>query len=141
MKKNLNIIQIRGIKGLCVAGIVVCCLAAGFIVFPGWVWMHIWNYAVSYIPQLPAIGLLQGILLWGIIIAAYFTFRREKLVVCVRSPQGLSEEELKSVFADIKKQSQDDPVLQAMLKSREAELKVNATIEPDKKDSGEIRKD
>ena len=142
MKKNLNVIQIRGIKGLFIAGMVVCCLFAGFIVFPGWVWMQLWNMVSSYITNIPQIGLIQGILLWGIIIAAYFTFRKEKIVVCVRSPKGLSEDELKAVFADIKKQSIDDPVLQAMMKAREAELKIN-TNEPDsdKTKTKKIRKD
>jgi len=65
-------------------------------------------------------------LLWGIILAAYFVFRKERVVVCMKSPQGLSEEELKAVFADIKKQSLEDPILQAMLKAREAELKYKA---------------
>ena len=126
MKKNLNIIQIKGVKGLIFAGIVVCCLFAGFIVFPGWVWMNIWNFIASKVLEIPAIGLFQGILLWGIMVATYFTFRKERVVVCVKNPQGLSEEELKSVFADIKKQSQEDPILQAMLKAREAELKIKS---------------
>ena len=124
--KKMNVIQIKGIRGLVVAGLVVCCLAAGFIAFPGWVWMHIWNFFASYTINIPAIGLFQGILLWAIIIACYFTFRKEKVIVCMKSPQGLSEEELKSVFADIKKQSLEDPILKAMLKAREAELKYKA---------------
>ena len=126
MKKNLNIIQIKGVKGLIFAGIVVCCLFAGFIVFPGWVWMNIWNFIASKFTEIPSIGLFQGVLLWGIIVGTYFTFRKERVVVCVKNPQGLSEEELKSVFADIKKQSQEDPILQAMLKAREAELKIKS---------------
>ena len=126
MKKNLNVIQIKGIKGLVIAGLVVCCLAAGFIAFPGWVGMHVWNYLASYIETIPSIGLFQGVLLWGIIIASYFTFRKEKVVVCLKSPQGLSEEELKAVFADMKKQSLEDPILHAMMKAREAELKYKA---------------
>lgn len=126
MKKNLNVIQIKGIRGLIIAGLVVCCLAAGFIAFPGWVGMHIWNFVAAQVESMPAIGLFQGILLWGIIIAAYFTFRKEKVVVCMKTPQGLSEEELKAVFADVKKQAQEDPILQAMLKAREAELKYKS---------------
>lgn len=43
----------------------------------------------------------------------------------MKAPQGLSDEELKAVFADIKKQAQDDTILQAMIKAREAELKLN----------------
>lgn len=124
MKKNLNVIQINGIRGLIMAGFIVICLAAGFIGFPGWVCMHMWNFVASYTIQIPTIGIIQGLLLWGIMVAAYFTFRKEKLVVCMKSPQGLSEEELKAVFADIKKQAQDDKIIQTMLKAREAELKI-----------------
>ncbi len=128
MKKNLNVIQIRGVKGLILVGMLICCLAAGFIAFPGWVAMHIWNFTAAYL-EIPAIGLIQGILLWGIIVASYFTFRKEKLVVCMKSSQGLSEEELKTVFADIKKQAADDKIIQAMLKAREAELKTKEAEE------------
>lgn len=128
MRNNLNVIQIRGVRGLIIAGLVVCCLAAGFIVFPGWVGMQAWNLMASYVESIPAIGLIQGVLLWGILIAAYFTFKKDRVVVCFKSPKGLDEEELKAVFADIKKQSAEDPVLQAMLKAREAELKMKQEV-------------
>ena len=124
MKKNFNVIQINGIRGLIMAGFIVTCLIAGFGVFPGWVCMHLWNFGVSFTESLPSIGLIQGLLLWGIMVATYFTFRKQKLVVCMKAPQGLSDEELKAVFADIKKQAQDDTILQAMIKAREAELKL-----------------
>lgn len=109
------------------AGFIVCCLAAGFIVFPGWVAMSVWNFAASYSLQVPTIGIFQGGLLWGILVASYFTFRKDKFVVCMRTPQGLNEEELKAVFADIKKQADDEKILQSMLKARETELKLKET--------------
>ena len=86
--------------------------------------MCIWNSLVKYATQIPNINIIQGTLLWGIIIVSYFIFRKEKLVVCVKSPQGLSEEELKAVFADIKKQANEDKIIQTMLKARETELKI-----------------
>lgn len=131
MKKNLNIIQIKGIRGLIIAGMVVCCLVAGFIAFPGWVGMQLWNLMASYVNELPTIGLIQGVLLWGIILTSYFIFRKEKVVVCMKTPQGLSDDELKAVFADMKKQSMEDPILQAMMKAREAEMKYRAQQEQD----------
>ncbi len=130
MKKNLNVIQIKGVRGLILVGLVVSCLIAGFVVFPGWVAMNVWNLFGEYIPK---IGLIQGLLLWGIIVASYFIFRKERLVVCMRSPQGLNEEELKAVFADIKKQAQEDKILQAMMKAREAELNIKNEENDDKK--------
>lgn len=136
MKKRLNVIQIKGIRGLILAGLIVSCLVAGFVAFPGWVGMHIWNYIATLFNVLPTIGLFQGVLLWGIIAVSYFTFRKEKVVVCMKSPQGLNEDELKAVFADIKKQSLEDPILQAMMKAREAELKYKM-----QKDIEEIEED
>ena len=133
MKKNLNVIQIKGIKGLIMLVMVGCCLVAGFIVFPGWVAMYIWNVLASLVNNAPSIGIIQGVLLWGIIVASYFTFRKERVVVCMKTPQGLNEEELKAVFADIKKQTQDDKIIQAMLKARETELKLNEKEEDNKK--------
>ena len=133
MKKNLNVIQIKGIKGLIMLVMVGCCLVAGFIVFPGWVAMNIWNVLASLVNNAPSIGIIQGVLFWGIIVASYFTFRKERVVVCMKTPQGLNEEELKAVFADIKKQTQDDKIIQAMLKARETELKLNEKEEDNKK--------
>ena len=133
MKKNLNVIQIKGVKGLIMLVMVGCCLVAGFIVFPGWVAMNIWNVLASLVNNAPSIGIIQGVLLWGIIVASYFTFRKERFVVCMKTPQGLNEEELKAVFADIKKQTQDDKIIQAMLKARETELKLNEKEEDNKK--------
>ena len=43
----------------------------------------------------------------------------------------MSEEELKSVFAEMKKQSLEDPILHAMMKAREAELKYKSQQELD----------
>ena len=127
MKKNLNIIQIKGVRGIIMAIGIVCCLIAGFIVFPGWVLMQLWNYITSFVLSMPTIGLFQGILLWAIMITSYFLFRKERVVVCMKSPQGLSDEELKAVFADMKKQAQEDLILQAMLKAKEAEEKYKQT--------------
>ena len=124
MKKNLNVIQIKGFRGIMMVALIGCCLAAGFIAFPGLVAMKLWNFAVNFNASIPHIGIVQGILLWGILVASYFTFRREKLIVCMKSHQGLSEEELKAVFADVKKQAQDDTILQAMIRARENELKL-----------------
>ena len=137
MKKKLNVIQIKGMKGLLLAVFVVCCAIAGFIVFPGWLGMNLWNLGASYIESLPNIGLFQGVLLWAILVTSYFLFRKEKVVVCFKSPEGLSEEELKSVFADMKKQVHEDPVIQAMLKAREAELKYKAQQEMENKETAQ----
>lgn len=142
MKKNLNVIQIKGIKGLIILGLVLCCLTAGFVVFPGWVAMHIWNAIAEFINFVPLIGIVQGVLLWGIIVASYLIFKKDRIVVCVKSPKGLNEDELKAVFADLKKQNAEEKIISAMMKAREAELKIQEddknSIECEKKTSDEI---
>jgi polyhydroxyalkanoate synthesis regulator phasin len=124
MKKNFNIIQIKGIRGIIYVAFIVCCLAAGFGWFPGWVCMKIWNVLAAKVIQIPTIGIIQGMLLWGIVAASYFTFRKEKLVVCMKASDELNEEELKSVFEDLKKQAKDDVFLKNMLNARKAELRI-----------------
>ena len=140
MKKNLNIIQIKGIKGLIFAGFVVICLAAGFIAFPGWVCMQLWNIIASYTTTMPAIGIFQGLLLWGILVISYMVLRKERVVVCMKTPQGLSEEELKMILADMKKQAQEDPMYQALMKAREAELKYKQASDATVTESEELVK-
>ena len=131
MKKNLNVIQINGFRGIIIAGFVVTCLAAGFIAFPGLVAMKLWNIIANHVEQLPLIGIIQGILLWGIIIVAYFTFKKNKHVICIKSAEGLSEEELKAVFADIRNQAQNDMIIKNMIKARETELKIKNLCDAD----------
>ena len=49
MKRNAKIIQISGLRGILMAIFIVTCLAAGFVVFPGFVAMNIWNhFALNY---------------------------------------------------------------------------------------------
>ena len=67
MKKNFNVIQIKGFRGIIMAIFIVTCLSAGFIVFPGWLCMQIWNIIASYTLNIPLIALLQGILLGGLL--------------------------------------------------------------------------
>lgn len=124
MKRNFNVIQIKGVMGIVYLVFIGICLAAGFGWFPGWVCMKLWNISSTYIPQIPAIGIFQGILLWGIIAASYFTFRKDKLVVFMNASEGLSEEELKAVFAHMQKNIKDDVFLKSMLKARDAELRI-----------------
>ena len=131
MKKNINVIQIKGFRGILYIAFIGCCLAAGFGWFPGWICMKLWNLASLYVQQIPSIGIFQGLLLWGIIAASYFTFRKDKLVVCMKASEGLSEEELKAVFADIKKQAKDETFIKTMLKAHDAELRINNLSESD----------
>ena len=143
MKRNLNIIQINGIKGLLYVGFIVSCLAAGFVAFPSIVCMKVWNFTSGFTTTIPQIGIVQGLLLWGIIAGCYFTFRKEKLVVCMKSTDGLNEEELKAVFAEMKKHAREDVFVKNIMKAQQAELKIKNLSESDipKTDSSTEKKE
>jgi len=124
MKKGLNVIQIKGISGIIYLAFIGCCLVAGFAWFPAWSCMKLWNVVSGFVNQIPSINIIQGFLLWGIIAGSYFTFRKEKLVVCMRAEEGLTEDELREVFANMKTQAKEDLFLQNLFKARQAELKI-----------------
>ncbi len=124
MKKGLNVIQIKGVSGIIYIAFIGCCLVAGFGWFPAWSCMKLWNVLAHYVEQIPSIGIFQGFLLWGIIAGSYFTFRKEKLVVCMRAEEGLTEDELREVFANMKAQAINDKILKNMFKAQKAEFKI-----------------
>lgn len=103
MRKNAKIIQINGLRGLLVAFFIVTCLAAGFVVFPGFVAMNLWN---KFAINLPQINLYQGILLWAIVAIIYFITTKQSFAVSFGAPKELSEEELRVLMNRVKIQSQ-----------------------------------
>lgn len=123
MRRNARIIQINGLRGLLTALFIITCLAAGFIAFPGFVAMNIWNYfAGSNVPQ---INLYQGILLWAIIFLTYFIATKQRVAVSFASPRELNEEELKTLMERVKMQSQARMINKMILKNLEENEKIS----------------
>lgn len=123
MRRNAKIIQINGFRGLLTALFIITCLAAGFIAFPGFVAMNIWNYfAGSNVPQ---INLYQGILLWAIIFLTYFIATKQRVAVSFASPRELNEEELKTLMERVKMQSQARMINKMILKNLEENEKIS----------------
>ena len=90
MKRNAKIIQISGLRGILTAIFIVTCLAAGFVVFPGFVAMNIWNhFSGNYV-----LNIYQGILLWAIIALICFIANKQRFSVSIETPKELSEEEM-----------------------------------------------
>ena len=115
MKRNTKIIQISGLKGLITAIFVVICLAAGFVAFPGFVAMNIWNhFAGSFVAE---INLYQGILLWAIVALIYFIANKQSFSVSFEAPKELNEEEMNVLMDRIRMQSQAKMLNQMMIKN------------------------
>ncbi len=122
MKRNARIIHIAGLRGLITALFIVTCLGAGFIVFPGFVAMSIWNYFAA--GNMPEINLFQGILLWAIIALTYFISSKQSVAVSFATPRELNEEELKTLMERIKMQSQAKMINKIILKNLEEQEKT-----------------
>ncbi len=103
MRKNAKIIQINGLRGLIMAMFIVTCLIAGFVIFPGFVTMNIWNYFATFIPKL---NIYQGVLLWAIIAFILFVINKQTFSVTIASPKELNDEEMNMLMERIKMDSQ-----------------------------------
>jgi hypothetical protein len=100
--KKMRIIQISGIRGILLAVFVGICLVAGFVGFPGYVAMHLWNR----FELLPAINLYQGMLLWAIAaILIYIANDRKKFLVTTKHSSRMTEEELQKILDKIQNDS------------------------------------
>lgn len=106
MKKNkLRVLQIRGFRGLLLTVFVLTCLIAGFIAFPGFVTMNIWNYFASQITSLQPLNFYGGTLLWAIVLMSIFITKKKNFAISFGAPQELTEGEVKEVISKIKSQN------------------------------------
>ncbi len=117
MRRKTKIIQISGIRGLCFALFTFSCLAAGFVAFPAIVAMHIWNFAAEFI-AMPIINFWQGLMLWTIVaITGFIINDRKKFLVAFKTPDKLTDQEVKSILEHAKMHSQGRFLNSMILKS------------------------
>jgi hypothetical protein len=102
----MRVVQISGLRGILMVVFIGICLIAGFIGFPAIVAMNIWNYIANYI-AIPTINITQGLMLWGIVaVTGYIINEKQKYLFTFTPKNKLSEEEVKRVLENIKRQSQ-----------------------------------
>lgn len=115
MKRKTRVIQIDGFRGLVLALFAVVCLAAGFVAFPGFVAMSIWNHFQA----LPAINLFQGVLLWIIVAMSLYLANGRKVQISFASPRELTDAEMNKLMERVRLQSQVKMLNAMMLKAGE----------------------
>lgn len=101
-KNNVRVIQINGFRGLLLSFFIVSCLVAGFIAFPAFLTMNIWNYLVAKSVSLPAINFSQGVLLWAIVVISAFLFNKKRFIVSFSAEQELSENQVQRIVSKVK---------------------------------------
>lgn len=100
MKNKCTVIQISGLRGILIAGFVVACIVAGFVVFPGWCCKQMWNYIAGFVAGMPVMELKHGLILWIIIaLVSYVTmFGKFKVsFIEAKDEQDLTPDKLKDM--------------------------------------------
>ncbi len=111
MKKNLRVVQINGFRGLFLSLFIISCLIAGFVAFPSFIVMSLWNYLAVKTGSLYSLNFGEGLLLWGIITFSIYIFNKKKLIVSFNSQQELTEDEVRDVVSKIKSQAIEHKIL------------------------------
>ncbi len=103
MNRNYKVIKINGFRGVLTAIFIIGCAAAGFIIFPGWVCMNIWNAFVAKTFVFPMMTLVHGSILWAIIALSIYALNNSRSLVGFSSHPTLSEEQIKDIMDRVKK--------------------------------------
>lgn len=105
MNKKGRIIEIRGFKGLMLAVFAGCCIVTGFTVFPGYIAMSLWNITAKYIPDMPTMQLLHGVMLWIIIFLLWYAFSGRQFGLQIGYDP--SDERLQELVEQIQRENED----------------------------------
>ncbi len=117
----MKIIQIDGIKGLISAVFIGACLFAGFVIFPGYSAMYLWNRYLTAEYMFPVLNLFQGVLLWAIVAISYCILSKKGFAVSFKETPELSDEELDKILQSAKFGPRM-PVIHKVIKSEKIEL-------------------
>lgn len=101
-KNNVRVIQINGLRGLLLTFFIISCLVAGFIAFPAFLTMNIWNLFIAKSASLPTINFAQGVLLWAIIIISGFIFNKRKFILSFSAEEELSDTQVQRIVSKVK---------------------------------------
>lgn len=102
MNKNYRVIKINGFRGILTAIFVVCCLVTGFVVFPGWIAMHLWNYVASFYVLMPKMQLMHGVILWAIIALSIYGLNNNRMLIGFSTPPSLSDDQIKDIMTRVR---------------------------------------
>jgi len=121
MRRNAHIIQITGFRGILITVFVVSCLGAGFIGFPAFVAMHLWNYVSNFV-AIPTISFVQGLMLWAMIaITGFIINDRKKFLVAFNPKTELSEEEINRIMERVRFQRNAEFINSMIIKEKKEE--------------------
>ena len=100
MKRNIKVVEINGLRGLFIIVFAIICAGAGFILFPAWLLMSVWNWFATYIYQLPHMHILHGFMLYLALVLFYIATGSHKNCVNISSA-NLNKSHIAAMMKDI----------------------------------------
>jgi len=107
MNKNFKIIQINGLSGLLLLGMITTGVICGFVLFPVWVMMIGWNSIVNDILKGPSINYFQAFLLWLVVALLFYLILKNSVSIKVQGPENMSETDIKEIVNEIRQEKED----------------------------------
>lgn len=100
MKRQIKVVEIKGIKGILVIAFAITCLIAGFVFFPAWAIMNLWNLFSTYIYNIPQMNFIHGFMLYTIFVLLYFATNSHKSCFGITSPK-MTKSNIATLLNDI----------------------------------------
>ena len=107
MNRKIKVVEINGFKGMLVIAYAVICAVAGFVVFPAWMLMSLWNMLGTYVYHLPHMSLIHGFMLYAIFVLLYFATTSHKTCFGITS-KTLSKSHISAMMKDIDDERKDN---------------------------------
>lgn len=105
MRNRLKILEINGFRGLLLVIFIVGCAISGFVLFPSWFLMQVWNAFAAYFTAMPTMQIVHGAMLWAIIVLSVYAANKDRVFVSCKSPQIISDEQIKEIVKKTRMQS------------------------------------
>ena len=97
--KKIKVINLSGYRGILLVTYAIICAAAGFILFPAWAIMALWNYIGTYIYGLPHMSIIHGFMLYAVLILLYFATSQNKPLLGLSS-NNLSQAQIAALMKE-----------------------------------------
>jgi hypothetical protein len=102
MNKNFKVIQISGLSGILLVGIIFTGIFCGFMLFPIWVVMMAWNVAIASTFNAPVINYVQAALLWSAIILVLYILLKNSISIKIQKEDYFEQRDIKDIINEIK---------------------------------------
>ncbi len=116
----MKVLKINGLRGLIFVIFCICCLVTGFVFFPSWACMHIWNAIANYFYQMPKMEMIHGVLLWAIIALSLYVVHTNKSFISFQKINPKDDRFMKNLMQKLKDEKQQ-AAIKENLKQSEAD--------------------